>query len=221
MRPGHDQGPGHVQRRHGGQLIDPGRTAGVVARADQGAGVDDPDMGEQPGRGHRDHLDEQAGAGHEDQHVAHRGIAVPVPDEQPQQAGSEDRDVQLDVVIVEPVDQGVVVEDELLGGSFAREVEGPFQVPDVLAPGRGRAQPADRPGAGELPHGVQDQGEGELPGPGTHPAGPCPGRAVGGGPGGRGGAGQAGGVLPGHPLEHRCKLPTWPGTGQKVDVGTR
>ena len=114
--PGDQDRPGDVDRRHGGQLV------GARVRADHavdrlavpGRQVHDARAGEEPRRRDRDEGDQQADRGARGHRVAHRRVAVAVPDEQPDQHRDQHPEVHGRVVEVRDLRKQRVREQQAL-----------------------------------------------------------------------------------------------------------
>jgi len=120
-------------------------------------GIHQPGARQHPRRRDRNQLDEQAGAGEGGQRGAPADIVGPVPDEQPDQAGNQDREVQGVVVQIESLHDQRMRQERLLQAGLARQVQHALEMPDP-APARQRAvRPHDRKGPGELPEREQPE----------------------------------------------------------------
>lgn len=156
----HEDGPADVDRRHRGQLVrvQAGRV-GVDRLVVRDGRVDHPGAREHAGRRHRHQLDEQADTGEGHQRRPPPAVVGPVPDEQPDHAGDQNREVQDVVIQVEELDQQGMRQERPLQPSLARHADGPLELPDPACPADSSIWSKDGESAGKLPECVQAHDE--------------------------------------------------------------
>jgi len=156
----HEDGPADVHGRHRGQLVrvQAGRV-GVNRLVVHDGRVDHPGAREHAGRRDRHQLDEQADTGEGHQRRAPAAVVGPVPDEQPDHAGDQNREVQDVVIQVEELDQQGMRQEQPLQPGLARHADGPLELPDPACPADRSIRSKDGESAGILPERVQADDE--------------------------------------------------------------
>ena len=164
----HEDGPADVHRRHRRQLVrvKAGHRAVDRLLVEDGR-VDHSGARQHAGWCHRYQLNDQAQTRKDHERRAPPAVVSPVPDEQPDHACDQHREMQGVVVQVEELDEQRMRQEHALEPRLARHADVALELPDPPRPADGAIGTEGGQRAGVLPEGVKAQDEAGLEGAGS------------------------------------------------------